>query len=84
MIRRIYLVRDTAVGAFSNPMLFTSEGAARRNFADEVNRESVENIMNRHPEHFQLYFAGDYDDESGLFKTYPPEFILDATQALTT
>lgn len=78
MIRNVYLIRDTALNAFLIPMFFQSEGAARRAFSDEVNRVASDNIMNAHPEHFQLYFCGSYDDESGVITASPPQFLVDA------
>ncbi|WNK14347.1 MAG: nonstructural protein [Microvirus sp.] len=78
MIRKIYLIRDTALDSYLVPMFFQSEGAARRAFTDEVNRAADDNIMYNHPEHFQLFCAGDYDDDIGLFHTMPPEFVVAA------
>lgn len=78
MIHQVFIIRDTAVGAFLVPVFFPSEGAARRAFTDEVNRSDVNNMMNKHPEHFQLYYSGAYDDESGLLSCHPPDFVVDA------
>lgn len=78
MIFKIYLMRDTAVEAFHVPMFFPSEGAARRAFGDEVNREAADNNLFKHPEHFQLYFAGEYDDQSGVLTPCAPVFVVDA------
>lgn len=83
MKRHIYLVRDTAVDSFMVPMFFQSEGAARRSFSDEVNRASPDNIMFQHPEHFQLFYAGVYDDDTGLFDPVPPVFIVAAMSVFT-
>lgn len=46
-----------------------------RTFSDEVNRVSDDNLLHRHPEHYQLFYIGLFDDESGLFEPVPPEFI---------
>lgn len=79
MVRGVYLVRDTAVGAFLVPLFFVAEGEARRAFADWTNKPSSESMIYQHPEHFQLYLAGEYDDVSGLFTLLPaPEFLVDA------
>ena len=78
MIREIYLIRDTALDAFLVPMFFQSEGAARRAFGDEVNREATDNMLYHHPEHFQLYRSGTYDDADGVFACTPPVFVVDA------
>jgi len=78
MIRQVYLIRDTALDAYLVPMFFQSRGAALRAFGDEVNRRAPDNQMFNHPEHFQLWLAGTYDDDAGVFATIPPEFVVGA------
>lgn len=58
-------VRDRAVDGFGIPIFVPSEGAAIRSFADEVNRK--ESAMAQHPEDYDLYFLGLFDDGSGQF-----------------
>ena len=42
-------------------------GVAVRSFADEVNRKSDDNQMFRHPDDFELWSLGGFDDETGEF-----------------
>ena len=42
-----------------------SEGVAIRQFQDEVNRESDDNQLYRHPDDFQLFYLGTFDDNTG-------------------
>lgn len=75
----IYLIRDTALGAFLTPNFFQSEGAARRAFADAVNESSPNNMIHKHPEHFELYYAGDFDDETGMLsEAVLPQHLVSA------
>lgn len=62
-IQTIVAVRDRAVDAFSRPFFVPSVGAAVRSFRDEVN--NPESPMNKHPEDYDLYELGAFDDESG-------------------
>lgn len=55
-------VRDRAADCFSVPMYWPSVGIAIRNFTDEVKRVADNNAFNRHPEDFDLYLFGQYDD----------------------
>lgn len=82
MVHKLFVIRDTCVGAYLLPMAFPSEGSARRAFSDEVNRVDEKNMMNRHPEHFQLYSLGEFDDETGLYTSFAPEFLVDAVSVL--
>lgn len=56
-------VKDLAVGAFMRPFFVQSRGVANRSFADEVN--NAESPMNKHPEDYELYELGSFDEESG-------------------
>lgn len=63
-------VRDSAMQAFGRPLFVPSVGVAVRSFADEVNRKSDDNQMNKHPEDFELYALADFDEVTGVFS--PP------------
>lgn len=75
MKRLIFAVRDRASDTFGNPMFVPSRGQAIRSFADEVNRVSSENILSQHPEDFDLYELGFYDDDTALFDTHGPQQV---------
>lgn len=66
MIQFIVSVKDRCANAFGRPFFVPSVGLAIRSFSDEVNRSADDNQMNRHPEDFDLYELGTYDDESGI------------------
>ncbi len=60
-------VKDRAADAFGRPMFVPSIGVAIRSFSDEVNRQDPENQLHNHPDDFDLYELGEFDDNSGLF-----------------
>lgn len=62
-------VRDSAVNAFSRPFFVPAVGAAVRAFGDEVSR--VDSDMHKHPEDFELYELGTFDEESGVLVSCP-------------
>lgn len=61
----IVSVYDRAAQAFGRPVFVQAVGAAVRSFQDEINREAPENEMNRHPDDFDLYEIGSFDDQTG-------------------
>ena len=61
----IVTILDTAAGAYGRPAFVASEGVAIRQFQDEVNRESDDNQLYRHPDDFQLFYLGTFDDNTG-------------------
>ncbi len=65
MRKSLYAVRDSAMGAFHAPFMSVSDGVAMRSFRDEVNRKDASNMMNQHPEDFELYIVGEYEEDNG-------------------
>lgn len=60
-------VKDRAADAFGRPMFVPSIGVAIRSFSDEINRQDAENQLFNHPDDFDLYEMGEFDDNTGLF-----------------
>lgn len=56
-------IRDAAAGAFMRPWTVPSVGMARRSFQDECVRYGSD--MNKHPEDFELFELGSFDEDSG-------------------
>lgn len=70
----IVSVRDRAVNGFAAPFIVPSEGAAVRAFSDEVNRG--ESAMFAHPEDYDLYRLGHFDDGTGSFAVEEPHMLV--------
>ena len=60
-------IKDRAADAFGRPFYVPSVGVAIRSFQDEVNRASEDNQMYQHPDDFDLYEFGSFDDSTGTF-----------------
>lgn len=63
----IVSIRDSAADVFNRPYFAPAIGAATRQFMDEVNRVSDDNMLNKHPEDFALFLLGTFDDSNGSF-----------------
>lgn len=57
-------VRDRQLNGFMQPFFTATIGLGLRAFTDLVNDTSSE--MHKHPEDYELYHIGDYDDKTGL------------------
>ena len=68
MISVIVSVRDSAAEAFGRPMYLQSLGVAIRSFTDEVNREDKDNQLFNHPDDFDLFELGVFDDSIGKYE----------------
>lgn len=68
-------VRDRAADTFGRPFFVAALGAAIRAFSDEVNRESADNAIFHHPEDFDLYEVGSFDDDTGDLVAVQPRMV---------
>lgn len=64
-MKKVYSVLDTKMGVFGNPIVEVREEAVIRGFSDAVNDPNPNNMWNKHPEDFALYYVGDFDPEVG-------------------
>lgn len=69
-------VKDRAADAFGRPMFVPSIGVAIRSFSDELNRASDDNQLYNHPDDFDLYDFGIFDDNTGLFELHDQPKLL--------
>ena len=60
-------VFDRAADAYARPMFVPSVGVAIRSFSDEVNRSDIDNQLFNHPDDFDLFELGEFDDNTGKF-----------------
>jgi hypothetical protein len=74
-------VRDSAADAFGRPFFMSSVGIAIRSFTDEVNNETPDNPLNKHPKDFALYELGEYDDNTAMIVCHDqPKLLIHADQ----
>uniref|UniRef100_A0AAU8B7S5 Nonstructural protein n=1 Tax=Dulem virus 100 TaxID=3145577 RepID=A0AAU8B7S5_9VIRU len=72
---KIVTVKDRAVDAYSKPIFVRATGEAARSFVDEINNDNSE--MGKHPEDYDLYLLGEYDERTGGITSEPiPALIL--------
>lgn len=72
MKRIVMAVRDRAADTYGSPFFVVAVGQGVRSFSDEVNRAAPDNQLYMHPEDFDLYELGSFDDSSGTFETDVP------------
>jgi hypothetical protein len=66
MTMKIVLVRDIKADAYHNPMFVNSLGGAIRAFGDECVKTDG-NPMATHPEDYEMYHFGEFDELTGTF-----------------
>lgn len=58
-------VKDRLSDIYSQPMYFPTEGMAIRSFQDALG--DSQNAMSKHPDDYDLYVLGTFDDQLGQF-----------------
>lgn len=67
---QIIATRDIVSNLYGVPMFVPSIGAAIRSFGDECKRKAENNILAQHPEDFELWHIGEWDDNAGTILVY--------------
>lgn len=76
MKKGIYAVFDQASKLFSNPWLAVRREQAIRDFTYAANDPETE--ICKYSNDYALVCLGEFDDETGLYTTHQPEFLLSA------
>ena len=87
MLQFVVSVKDRAADIFNRPFFVPHRNVAVRDFTDEVNRSAADNQLNKHPDDFDLYLLGVFDDNTGTFALEEQPVVLvrakDVIQAST-
>lgn len=69
----VFAIRDRAIVCFMQPFTSPTKGGAERAFRDAINDSTTP--MFNHPEDYDLYELGEFDQGTGLYDTKVPEQI---------
>jgi len=76
MIHYVISVKDRAADVYNRPFFVPHRNVAIRDFTDEVNRDVADNQLSKHPDDFDLYLLGLFDDNAGCFITEDTPVVL--------
>lgn len=76
---RMYSIHDQAVKTYLPPDYLQSDAEAIRKFTHNVNNKEM-GFLYSAPEHYSLYWVGEYDSDTGRFTTMEPQVIIKAVQ----
>lgn len=74
MIHKLFAVRDRAADAYGRPFASAAIGLAVRDFNAAIN-DKQNQAMNNHPDDFDLYEIGIFDDNTGEIVGQQPKQI---------
>lgn len=75
-VKCVMSVFDSASRLFGQPFFVPATASAVRSVSDEANRAATDNALYQHPEDFELYHVGDYDDCTGLLTAVSPPVLV--------
>lgn len=79
MILKVYSIKDQKAEVFNSPFFQTSHGESERNFHKLVN--DSKSTVSQYPKDFDLYYLGEFDDNTGKFKALDaPQHMISAIQ----
>lgn len=79
MIKKAFSIHDTKSGIYNSPFYAHTIGEAERMFKELTLDEKTQ--VSKHPEDFDLFHVGEYDDNSGTFTSLKsPQHIIKAIQ----
>lgn len=71
----IVALKDTAARVFGTPFFVQATAQAVRSLRDEVNSKESTSDVNRHPDDFELYMVGEFDEDSGVVTSIEPRLV---------
>lgn len=72
----VCFIKDRAADAFGRPFYVPAVGVAIRSFQDEVNRAADDSQIYQHPDDFDLFDLGVFDDSNGMFQLHDQPVLL--------
>lgn len=72
-------VYDKALGCYQPPFSVRAKGEAIRNFQDATNNPQ-NNQLHLHPDDFELYIIGTYDDTNARITSHEPQLLATGAQ----
>lgn len=69
-------VYDRVAQIYGYPNFVNSKGATIRAFADQINRQDANSQLYQHPDDFDMYYLGEFDDATAEFTILPTPELL--------
>ena len=82
--KSICSVFDSASRLYGQPFFVPAIAAAVRSVGDEANRAAADNALYQHPEDFEVFHLGEFDDVSGVFTPLSPVVCVCRVKDLIT
>lgn len=76
-MKPILTVKDRALDIYNLPFAQTTTAQAVRGFTDEINSDPTRSAVANHPDDYDLYIIGHYDEQAGtVLPLKAPELVV--------
>lgn len=82
MLLGVFCLFDSVAGSYGTPFFTHNRGSAIRGIRAQVEQDKT-SMLSRYPADFQLYDLGTYEEDSGLFHSTTPVFIINVKELVT-
>jgi hypothetical protein len=81
MILKCFSIRDSKAEFYNVPFFQKTHGEAERSFRQLASDEK--SMISKNPEDFDLYYCGEYDDQTGTFSPLDtPQHLIKAVSCI--
>lgn len=70
--KKMFAIKDRATDSFNVPFTVMTTAQAVRTFADEVNSDPQRSAIAKHPDDYDMYIVGEYDDQTAKITPLDP------------
>lgn len=76
MNKPLLAVKDRALDSFNAPFMQQTIAQGVRGFKDEINSDPERSNIAKHPDDYDLYHLGDYDEHEGKITPLQPALVV--------
>lgn len=81
-MRKLYSLFDRKLLQFGGIVVDVNDFAVQRGLLDAV-RASPDSLMSKHPEDFDLYYLGTFDEDLGVLVVEPKKQVVNVAELVT-
>lgn len=81
MVSMIFSIFDSKAAQYGRPFFTQNRASAQRSLQMEL-RQDPKSVLAQYPTDFSLYILGMFDDDTGLFTSHSPQFVIGLSELI--
>jgi hypothetical protein len=81
MVSMIFSIFDSKAVQYGRPFFTQNRASAQRSLQLELRQDS-KSVLAQYPADFSLYILGMFDDDTGLFTSHAPQFVIGLSELI--